>query len=147
MSPLSVSRPFFSQKSRFFSQISRFFSQTHFEKIPVAGFFSNSSSKELERSRTFYVVFASMVPKNYDYRRLEASITWSDTTSCKIFLKNHAFFLKLCVSGGILRIQHGRYRNFLKIMNFSQNNESHLGDESSGPRCSRSLRRAFPTSG
>ena len=65
----------FSQKSRFFSQILRLFSQTHFEKIPVAGIFSNSSSKELERSRTFYVAFASMVPKNYDYRRLEASIT------------------------------------------------------------------------
>ena len=112
-----VSRPFFSQKSHFFSQISRFFSQTHFEKIPVAGFFSNSSSRELECSRTFYVAFASTVPKNYDYRRLEATITRSASRSCHIFLKIYHFFLKILCFG-----RHLTYSTW-EVPEFSQNNE------------------------
>ena len=62
----------------FFHKRATYFTNSLCEKsgnTVVATFITNSSSKELGRSRTFCVVYASMVPKNYDYRRLKAWIT------------------------------------------------------------------------
>ena len=71
----------------------------------------------LERYRSVCVPYVSMVPKNYDYRRLEATITRSASRSCHIFLKIYHFFLKLLCFGRQLT-----YPTW-EVPEFSQNND------------------------